>query len=110
MRHNNIVSFYGITVEPKRIGIITEYCPGGTLTSFIQKSKNSFPFSLKIQMLLDISHGMQYLHAKDVIHRDLKTDNVLVHRNQVCKVSDFGISKFVQEQIASEHTKAIGYS
>ena len=107
LRHNNIVSFYGATVTLPRVSIITEYCPGGSLSNYIKKNKGKIPFQRKLQMLLDISHGMQYLHAKNVIHRDLKSDNILVHRNDVAKVADFGISKLLQEH--NYHTQQVGY-
>lgn len=76
LRHRNIVTFIGACLVEPRVGIITEYCEHGSLSNFIQRNKMSI--KEKMHILTDICRGMSYLHSKNIIHRDLKSDNVLV--------------------------------
>lgn len=85
---------------------MTEYCPEGSLSRFIERRRGKLSMDKKIHILLDIALGMQYLHARNIVHRDLKSDNILIHRSDVAKVADFGISRFVSE--ALDHTRGVG--
>lgn len=77
LRHKNIVNTFGVCLQKPRLGIVMEYCKQGSLATYI--SKHLFTcIKDKIAILLDISKGMQFLHLKNIIHRDLKSDNVLV--------------------------------
>lgn len=55
-----------------------EYAEHGSLFDYLIKTKNSLTWPKKISLLLDIARGMQYLHKSEVIHRDLKAENILV--------------------------------
>ena len=89
MRHPNVVLFLGICIESP--AIITEYCARGSLYEVIQKwnkGKEVANWLRRLGMVLDAAKGMQYLHActPPLIHRDLKTPNLLVDKNYIVKV------------------------
>lgn len=134
LKHSNLVACYGASLHPPRVGIITEFCSGGDLTGVIQKfsrriSRNEktnkesqtqnidedyfmyenpkFPFSKKILMLLYVARGMRFLHSKNVIHRDLKCDNVLIDASGIAKISDFGLCT-IKDHERGRMTMAVG--
>lgn len=105
LKHPNIVSLYGACVNIPRIGVVMEYCEYGSLKHVISKGKLK-DWSQKLRILLDVAKGMQFLHNKSIIHRDLKSDNVLIDSHWVAKLTDFGISRMKLE--ASEMTRFVG--
>lgn len=110
LRHPNIVQFIGASNIMKRVAIVTELAPLGSLASVLNNQLVSYP--LKLDILVEIARAIQFLHANDVIHRDIKPGNVLVFSLEPkatthVKVSDFGTSKFVAEQV-SPMTKQMG--
>lgn len=96
LKHPNIVEFRGCCLHHPRIGIIMEYCKNEDLRVFIKKNGKKLTHEQKIQFLVYIADGMRYLHRNNVIHRDLKSKNVLVTKENVIKITDFSISKFTK--------------
>lgn len=80
LRHKNIVNVYGACLEKPRLAIVMEFCAGGRLTDWIIQKKLQSN-TAKYSMLLQIAQGISYLHHKNVVHRDLKSDNILVCEN-----------------------------
>ncbi|EKE39832.1 hypothetical protein ENUP19_0099G0024 [Entamoeba nuttalli] len=96
LRCQNIVNFIGTIVTPDTLCIVTEFCTLGSLRKYMKLNKMTT--LMKVRICQDIAIGMGYLHQNDIIHHDLKTDNVLVYSKNpydpvVCKVSDFGTSQ-----------------
>lgn len=60
-----------------------EYMPGGSLYEYLREHHNKLKLSQLLKFALDVSEGMEYLHHKDIIHRDLKTANLLLDRENV---------------------------
>ncbi|GMI51802.1 hypothetical protein TeGR_g9192, partial [Tetraparma gracilis] len=95
LRSTNIVSIYGaITTRPGQLVIIMEYCEMGTLRNFLDELEGKgLTVDVLINFIEDVASGMYYLHSKGVVHRDLKTSNILIDGKMRCKVADFGQSR-----------------
>lgn len=95
LNHINILKYYGtiINEEDNEIYLVSEYCINGTLKSYLKKQ--DITFKEKMNILLQIIYGLDYLHNRSppIIHRDLKTDNILLNNVFCVKISDFGLSK-----------------
>jgi len=78
MRHPNIIQLKGICFEKPHFCLIMEYAKGGSLGRLLGVRKLGFPPYILIKWALQVSHGMQYLHENSIIHRDLKSSNILL--------------------------------
>ncbi|XP_028111072.1 serine/threonine/tyrosine-protein kinase HT1-like [Camellia sinensis] len=93
LHHPNIISFVAACKKAPVFCIITEYLAGGSLRKYLhQQEPYSLPLNLVLKLALDIAHGMQYLHSQGILHRDLKSENLLLGEDMCVKVADFGIS------------------
>ncbi|XP_036381228.1 kinase suppressor of Ras 1-like isoform X3 [Megalops cyprinoides] len=98
-RHENVVLFMGACMAPPHLAIITSFCKGRTLYSVVRDTKNTLDINKTRQIAQEIVKGMGYLHAKGIVHKDLKSKNVFHDTNKVV-IADFGlfgISGVVQE-------------
>ncbi|XP_074291877.1 uncharacterized protein LOC141618692 isoform X2 [Silene latifolia] len=95
LRHPNILLFMGAVTSPQRLCIVTEFLPRGSLFRLLQRSTSKLDSRRRLHMALDIARGMNYLHNCNppIIHRDLKSSNLLVDKNWSVKVADFGLSR-----------------
>ncbi|XP_068638943.1 serine/threonine/tyrosine-protein kinase HT1-like [Aristolochia californica] len=93
LKHPNIITFVAACKKPPVFCIITEYLAGGSLRQYLHKQEPySLPHKLVVRLALDIARGMHYLHSQGILHRDLKSENLLVGEDMCVKVADFGIS------------------
>ncbi|XP_028937788.1 kinase suppressor of Ras 1 isoform X7 [Ornithorhynchus anatinus] len=98
-RHENVVLFMGACMNPPHLAIITSFCKGRTLHSFVRDPKTALDINKTRQIAQEIIKGMGYLHAKGIVHKDLKSKNVFYDNGKVV-ITDFGlfgISGVVQE-------------
>ncbi|KNC54114.1 TKL protein kinase [Thecamonas trahens ATCC 50062] len=103
MDHPNLVFLIGTADEPPKLCIVTEYCAHGSLFDVLQKQRIRFAPSLTLSIATDIARGMAALHAMSppVLHRDLKSLNVLLDDRWSAKICDFGLSRFYLQSIQS---------
>ncbi|MCD7451759.1 putative serine/threonine-protein kinase sis8 [Datura stramonium] len=108
LRHPNVVLFMGAVTRPPNLSIITEFLHRGSLYRLIHRSNNQLDERRRLRMALDAARGMNYLHncTPVVVHRDLKSPNLLVDKNWVVKVCDFGLSKIKHSTFLSSRTTA----
>ncbi|KAL5747219.1 hypothetical protein ACOSP7_024219 [Xanthoceras sorbifolium] len=93
LTHPNIITFVGACKKPPVFCIITEYLAGGSLRKYLhQQEPHSVPLNLVLKLAIHIARGMQYLHSQGILHRDLKSENLLLGEDMCVKVADFGIS------------------
>ncbi|KAJ9559626.1 hypothetical protein OSB04_004786 [Centaurea solstitialis] len=93
LKHPNIITFFAACKKPPVFCIINEYLAGGSLRAFLhQQEPYSLHPNLVLKLAIDIARGMQYLHSQGIIHRDLKSENLLLGEDMCVKVADFGIS------------------
>ncbi|EGE03958.1 ste/ste11/ste11-unclassified protein kinase [Trichophyton equinum CBS 127.97] len=95
LRHENIVQYLGTSTDDQYLNIFLEYVPGGSIATML-KQYNTFQEPLIRNFVRQILAGLEYLHSRDIIHRDIKGANVLVDNKGGIKISDFGISKRVE--------------
>lgn len=92
LNHPNIVAFKGVCTQEPCFCIVMEYCPYGQLYDAL-KNGRPIPPATVVEWSKHIASGMHYLHARNIIHRDLKSPNILISYNDVLKISDFGTSR-----------------
>ncbi|CAL0312562.1 unnamed protein product [Lupinus luteus] len=94
LKHPNIVRFIGACHKPMVWCIVTEYAKGGSVRQFLRKRQNrSVPLKLAVKQALDVARGMAYVHGLGFIHRDLKSDNLLIFGDKSIKIADFGVAR-----------------
>jgi len=108
MRSPNIVYFYGIVLRPK-VCMVMQYCARGSL-AHVLRTKAEIEWPTVLKWCQQITAGVRDLHFWEppIIHRDLKTLNILVDESGNCKVADFGISRFCVEENSSSLYKVRG--
>nr|CAH8850113.1 unnamed protein product [Trichobilharzia regenti] len=89
-RHENILLFMGCVSKPC-LAIITQWCEGSSLYKHLHVLEHRFDISELVDIARQTSQGMDYLHAKNIIHRDLKSSNIFLHDRTV-KIGDFGLA------------------
>ncbi|XP_029418518.1 mitogen-activated protein kinase kinase kinase 13 isoform X2 [Nannospalax galili] len=97
LKHPNIIAFKGVCTQAPCYCIIMEYCAHGQLYEVLRAGRKITP-RLLVDWSMGIASGMNYLHLHKIIHRDLKSPNVLVTHTDAVKISDFGTSKELSDK------------
>ncbi|XP_058226948.1 uncharacterized protein LOC131335549 [Rhododendron vialii] len=107
LHHPNVVSFYGIVRDGPdgSLATVTEFMVNGSLKQFLRKKDRTIDRRKRLIIAMDAAFGMEYLHAKNIVHFDLKCENLLVNMRDphrpVCKIGDLGLSKVKQHTLVS---------
>lgn len=107
LHHPNVVSFYGVVRDAPDgcLATVTEFMVNGSLKQFLQKKDRTIDRRKRLIIAMDVAFGMEYLHGKNIVHFDLKCENLLVNMRDphrpVCKIGDLGLSKVKQHTLVS---------
>lgn len=97
LRHPNLVSLYGCTSRRSReLLLVYEYIPNGTVADHLHGDRTEeapLAWPIRMRIAVETATALSYLHKSDIIHRDVKTDNILLDKNFHVKVADFGLSR-----------------
>ncbi|KAK6920722.1 Serine-threonine/tyrosine-protein kinase, catalytic domain [Dillenia turbinata] len=108
--HPNVTKFIGATMGSGELSIqtengvigmpsniccvVVEYLPGGALKNYLIKNmRRKLAFKVVIQLALDLARGLSYLHSQRIVHRDVKTENMLLDKTRTLKIADFGVAR-----------------
>lgn len=107
LSHSNVLRFIGVLYRDKKLHLVTEYVPGGSLKEIIQNNELMLPWECRIRFAKDIACGMTYLHSKNIIHRDLNSLNCLVREDKTVIVADFGLARIIKSSSNSKNNNRL---
>ncbi|KDR73425.1 hypothetical protein GALMADRAFT_124495 [Galerina marginata CBS 339.88] len=93
LHHPNVVPLYGVIYIDEDLYSVSPWMDNGTAVAFVKK----FPSADRMKILTDAASGLEYLHSRGIVHGDLRGANVLISKNGTARLSDFGLSKFLED-------------
>uniref|UniRef100_A0A8C5GFN6 Tyrosine-protein kinase n=1 Tax=Gouania willdenowi TaxID=441366 RepID=A0A8C5GFN6_GOUWI len=98
LQHDKLVRLNAVVTKEEPIYIITEYMEKGSLLDFLKSDEGGRILLPKlIDFSAQIAEGMAYIEQRNYIHRDLRAANILVNKNLVCKIADFGLARIIED-------------
>ncbi|CAN4111846.1 unnamed protein product [Withania somnifera] len=112
LHHPNLVTLYGCTSRHSReLLLVYEYIPKGTVADHLHgggSERGSLSWDTRMKIAIETANALAYLHVSDVIHRDVKTNNILLDNNFCVKVADFGLSRLFPRDVTHVSTAPQG--
>ncbi|CAM9809672.1 unnamed protein product, partial [Ectocarpus sp. 12 AP-2014] len=108
LHFDHVVQLYAASTIAPNLCMVMEYASEGSLWQHLHSSRKPLAYPLQAAFLFDIARGLMFLHNKGILHRDLKSANVLVFANRRLKLCDFGLSKVVEESSSRSKRWPVG--
>ncbi|KAK9293127.1 hypothetical protein L1049_021113 [Liquidambar formosana] len=111
LKHDNVVKLIGYCLQPEHVFLVYQYIPNGTLSKLIHDNPCSISWKRRLQIAVDVGRAIRYLHSlvpKSVLHRDIKSDNVLMDEAHKAILGDFGIARLLDSNKTHLTTTVMG--
>ncbi|XVF07520.1 hypothetical protein REPUB_Repub06bG0146200 [Reevesia pubescens] len=109
--HRNLVRFIGWCHDQNELLLVYEYMPNGCLESHLHGNKPTLPWDVRYKIAMELASALHYLHEGAepcVLHRDIKSANVLLDTDFTTKLGDFGVAKLVDQRLRTQTTMVVG--
>ena len=100
LKHPNIVEIHAVVGDGQDVYLVFEHVDGHTVTEYLQAYRR-IPFDQAVRIVMGVSAALDYAHARGVVHRDLKPSNIMITREGVVKVMDFGIARQAKDTLSA---------
>ncbi len=107
LSHNNIVGIYDIITDDDTMCLVMEYVEGETLKDKINRD-GAIPWQRAVKYAVQIANGLAYAHANQIIHKDVKSQNILIDKFDNVKITDFGISQMMNNTTITHNKGVLG--
>ncbi len=100
-----LIGFYGVSFD-QNYCLVMEYAEGGTLEARLKETTRGLALPQQMRWAMQISHGLNQLHSLNILHRDLKSKNILLNGREEAKVGDFGLSIIKSTSVGQSKTSS----
>ncbi len=107
LSHNNIVGIYDIITEDETMCLVMEYIEGETLKDKINRD-GAMPWQQVVKYGIQIANALAYAHSNQIIHKDVKSQNIIIDKHDTVKITDFGISQMMNNTTITHNKGVLG--